>query len=85
MARFLLAEVSALPEDYRQALVLTELEGLTSREAARLAGVSLSAMKSRVRRGRLLPRQRADECCQVEFDGRDRVMDCEARATNGSC
>jgi RNA polymerase sigma-70 factor (ECF subfamily) len=46
------AEVlSAIRPEYRDALILTKLEGHSLADAARLAGVSTTAMKSRVHRG----------------------------------
>ena len=44
--------VQRLPEPYREALVLTELDGLTQADAATRLGLSTSGMKSRVQRGR---------------------------------
>ena len=44
--------LSELPDDYRRALELTDLGGLSQAEAAELEHVSLSGMKSRVQRGR---------------------------------
>ena len=41
-----------LPEPYREALVLTEFDGLTHRALADRLGISLSGAKSRVQRGR---------------------------------
>jgi RNA polymerase sigma-70 factor (ECF subfamily) len=41
----------ALPSEYREALLLTKLEGRSVSEAAEQVGVSVSAMKSRVHRG----------------------------------
>ena len=41
----------ALTPEYRDALLMTKLEGYSLDEAARLAGVSTTAMKSRVHRG----------------------------------
>jgi hypothetical protein len=38
--------VAALPSPYREALTLTELEGITQKDAAIMLGVSLSTMKS---------------------------------------
>jgi len=40
----------ALPQEYREALILTKLEGRSLSEAAKQAGVSVTAMKSRVHR-----------------------------------
>ena len=47
----------ALPEKYRDAVVLAELEGFTQKEVASRLGLSLSGAKSRVQRGRELLRQ----------------------------
>ncbi len=71
--------VAALPSPYREALTLTELEGLPQREAAGMLGVSLSGMKSRVRRGRQQLRKAIEDCCHVALDARGRVVACEPR------
>ena len=44
--------IAALPEDQREALVLTQLEGISYAEAAEAAGVSEGTIKSRVNRAR---------------------------------
>lgn len=69
-----------LPEPYREAIRLTELEGRTQREAARLVGVPLSTMKSRVQRGRERIRGELDACCRVGLDARGRLQSCEPKA-----
>jgi RNA polymerase sigma-70 factor (ECF subfamily) len=71
--------VTVLPTPYREALTLTELQGLTQREAAELMGVSLSGMKSRVQRGRERLRALIEDCCQIALDARGRVIDCDPR------
>jgi RNA polymerase sigma-70 factor (ECF subfamily) len=71
--------VAALPSPYREALTLTELEGLTQQQAAELVGISLSGMKSRVQRGRERLRALFEECCAIALDGRGHVMDCAPR------
>jgi len=72
--------VARLPSPYREAITLTDLQGLTQKEAAELAGVSLSGMKSRVQRGRDAIRQMFEQCCELSLDGRGRVVECEPRA-----
>lgn len=72
--------VSMLPSPYREALTLTELEGLTQKEAAEMLGVSLSGMKSRVQRGRAELRAALETCCHIALDARRRVIGCEPRA-----
>ena len=79
LATYVAVFVAMVPSPYREALTLTELEGLTQKEAAAMLGISLSGMKSRVRRGRLLLRQALDACCRIAVDARGRVVSCEAR------
>jgi RNA polymerase sigma-70 factor (ECF subfamily) len=71
--------VARLPSPYRAAITLTELEGLTQRDAADMAGISISGMKSRVQRGREKIREMFDECCRISVDCRGRVVACEPR------
>ena len=44
--------IERLSGEYRQAVILVDLEGLAQQEAAAQLGLSLSGMKSRVQRGR---------------------------------
>ncbi len=72
--------VARLPSPYREAITLTELQGLTQKDGAEMLGVSLSGMKSRVQRGRGKIREMFEECCKISVDCRGRVVECEARA-----
>lgn len=72
--------VARLPSPYREAITLTELQGLGQREAAEMLGVTLSGMKSRVQRARLKLRDMFEECCEIAVDCRGRVVECEARS-----
>ena len=53
-------ELGRLPDDYRQAVRLCYLEGLTHQEAARKLGWPLGTVKVRLVRGRQLLRERLD-------------------------
>jgi RNA polymerase sigma-70 factor (ECF subfamily) len=75
--------VSRLPSPYREAITLTELQGLAQKDAAQLLGVSLPALKSQVLRGRGKIRDMFDACCQISVDARGRVLACEARDPSG--
>jgi RNA polymerase sigma-70 factor, ECF subfamily len=46
--------IRSLPEGYRGAVRLAEVEGLSQQEVADRLGLSLSGAKSRVQRGRVL-------------------------------
>ena len=79
LATFVVPFVAMLPSPYREALTLTEIQGLSQKDAAEMLGVSLPAMKSRVLRGREKLRALFDACCDIAFDSRGRVVDCEPR------
>ncbi|AKU96250.1 RNA polymerase sigma factor SigZ [Labilithrix luteola] len=79
LAMYVAPFVAKLPSPYREALTLTELEGLTQREAAEMLGISLSGMKSRVQRGRQHLREALEACCEIAVDARGRVVACEPR------
>lgn len=72
--------VAALPDDYRRALELTDLDGRTQAEAARLEGISISGMKSRVQRGRRQFVALVQECCDVTTDARGQLVDVQRHA-----
>ena len=71
--------MSELPEHYREALSLTELGGMTQKEAAGRLGLSVSGMKARVQRGRGKLKEVILDCCNVELDRRGGLVDYERR------
>ncbi len=71
--------VTHLPSPYREAITLSELQGMTQSGAAKQAGVSLSGMKSRVQRGRNLLREKLLTCCEIDLDVRNKVISCALR------
>ena len=76
--------ISELPETYRAALVLSEIEGLPHRKVAERFKISLSGAKSRVQRGREKLRQRLLHCCDIEF-GRSGISGYAPRDKNSEC
>ncbi|MHB8869492.1 MAG: RNA polymerase sigma factor SigZ [Thermoleophilia bacterium] len=58
--------IDDLPEMYRLALTLSEIEGMSQKEVAAHLGLSYSGAKSRVQRGRDHLRQRLHDCCVIE-------------------
>jgi len=53
--------IDGLPAEYRTALVMHDVEGLSNPDIAETLGISLPAVKSRVHRSRLLLRKRLSE------------------------
>ena len=56
----LVAEIRALPFEYRAPLVLRDLEGLSNAEVAAALDLTLAAAKSRIHRARMTLRARLD-------------------------
>ncbi len=54
---FLIERLRALPIEYRTAVVLRDVEGLSNDEVARVLEISLAAAKSRIHRGRMQLRE----------------------------
>jgi RNA polymerase sigma-70 factor (ECF subfamily) len=76
--------VQRLPPNYRDAIALVELEGLTQRAAAERLGISLSGAKSRVQRGREKLRLLLEDCCRIQLDASGGIAGYEARG-GASC
>jgi RNA polymerase sigma-70 factor (ECF subfamily) len=75
--------IARLPETYREALEVTEFEGISQTQAAAQLGLSVSGMKTRVQRARQHLKNLLLDCCHVEFDARGGVID--YRSKRGSC
>ena len=67
--------VETLPESYREALTLTEYEGLSQKELADRLGLSVSGAKSCVQRARQKIKDKLLTCFYLEFDRRGMIID----------
>ena len=79
VATYLADMVTQLESPYRETLMLTELQDMKYRDAARTLGISLAAVKSRVLRGREMLRQALTRCCEIELGAKGRVLECTPR------
>lgn len=79
LVQAMISFMKALSPEDREALELTDLQGLTQAEAARRLGLSTPGMKSRVQRARARLRDLLDGCCAIEVDARGGIVDCEPR------
>jgi RNA polymerase sigma-70 factor (ECF subfamily) len=75
--------VERLPEPHREAMELTEYEGLTQTALADRLGISVSGAKSRVQRGREKLKAMLLDCCRIEVARGGRVTDCERTERSG--
>jgi RNA polymerase sigma-70 factor (ECF subfamily) len=77
---YTLKVIETLPAEDREALTLTEVDGLSREELAEELGISLTAAKSRVHRARAKLRKTVEECCRLVTDPYGRVMDWRKRS-----
>ena len=73
------AMVAALPEAYREALRLTEYQGLSQKALGEQLGISFSGAKSRVQRARAKIKEQLLDCCHFQFDRAGRIIDYQSR------
>jgi RNA polymerase sigma-70 factor, ECF subfamily len=66
---FLIERLRALPVDYRAAVVLRDVEGLSNEEVAEALEISLAAAKSRIHRGRMQLREQLEQWERAQADG----------------
>jgi len=76
--------VNNLPEKYRHAVEFVDLGGGRQTEYARHSGLTLTAAKSRVQRGRHLLKNAIAGCCRIDVDGMDRVVALEPAECSGT-
>jgi RNA polymerase sigma-70 factor (ECF subfamily) len=85
VASWLPAMLESLPEPYRQALRLVEIDGVAQSELATRLGLSPSGAKSRVQRARRMLVDALRDCCHVELDRRGNVVDWRSRGECEGC
>jgi RNA polymerase sigma-70 factor, ECF subfamily len=67
--------IGDLPDKHREALLLTDIRGLTQREFAEQLDLSFSGAKSRVQRARDHLKNALLECCHLEFNRAGRIVE----------
>ena len=76
--------VNALPDNYREALVLYEMKGLSQKEVADQLGLSYSNARSRVQRGRQLLKKNLTDCCTFNVDVYGNIIEYNSKPRNCS-
>ena len=67
--------IQYLPEKYKQAIILKEIQNLTHKELGERLGLSVSGAKSRVQRARKILKKMIIGCCNLEFDRLGNIID----------
>lgn len=65
--------VNDLPDNYREVLALSDLEGFTNAEIADLLGLTIDTVKIRLHRARVQLKKSMDHACHLYRDGRNEL------------
>ncbi|HEY1212303.1 MAG TPA: sigma-70 family RNA polymerase sigma factor [Bryobacteraceae bacterium] len=68
--------IESLPPIYRDALIRTQLEGMSQKELARQLGISVTGARSRVQRAREKLKAVILACCNYQFDRYGNIIGC---------
>ncbi|ALJ03966.1 hypothetical protein APS56_01830 [Pseudalgibacter alginicilyticus] len=77
--------INSLPEKYKQAIIMADIENVPQKEIAKRLNISYSGAKSRVQRGRELLKSSYNQCCAISTDIYGNVMDYTAKNRKLSC
>jgi len=77
--------VDRLSPDYREALQMSDMQGVTQAEVAQRLQLSVSGAKSRVQRARGQVRSMLMNCCQMQFDRLGRPVTIDNANCGSSC
>lgn len=72
--------IESLPPIYRDALIWTQLEGVSQKDLAQKLGISETGARSRVQRAREKLKQVILNCCAYEFDKYGNILSCHYSA-----
>lgn len=72
-------KLAALPEKYREAIILSEMQGVSQLDLAKSLNISYSGAKSRVQRARQMLKEMMERDYHVQFDNYGNVIRCENR------
>ena len=74
--------IHSLPQKYQEALILSEINGMPHKEMAIQLGISYTAAKTRVHRGRTMLKQKLTQCCIYHADKYGNIMDYNRNENN---
>lgn len=77
--------IQNLPENYRQAVVLYELEGKSIADIADRLQISYTNARARVQRGRQTLKKNLLDCCTFHVDAYGNIIDYERRKKEDAC
>jgi len=87
ISKCILPMTRALPENYQQALMLSDIEGYKYKDVATELGLTLSAVKSRILRGRKILYGSILACCEIKHSKTGKIVDYGVKPSSscGNC
>jgi len=77
--------INQLGDKYKEAIILTEFNGLTQKQLAQKLNISYSGAKSRVQRGKENLKKLFTDCCSIESDKYGNVVDFQQKSNCRNC
>lgn len=67
--------IDSLPQKYKEALILSDIENIPQKEIAERLNISYSGLKSRVQRAREMLKSTCEQCCDISTDVYGDILD----------
>ena len=77
--------INTLSSNYKDIIYMNEIENLSYKEISEKLNISMSALKSRVIRGRKLLKESFQNCCKVETNSYGTIVEIESKSNCGNC
>ncbi|GAE31440.1 RNA polymerase sigma factor SigZ [Halalkalibacter hemicellulosilyticusJCM 9152] len=74
--------INQLPAIYKEAIKLTQLDGMSQKKLSEHLGLSFSGAKSRVQRGKKNLKTLLTNCCHIESDRYGNIIEYSQNKTN---
>lgn len=68
--------IESLPAIYKEAIILSDIEGLSQKDLAQKLNISYTGAKSRVQRARQMLKEAILKCCDYRFDKFGNIIGC---------
>lgn len=77
--------IDSLPQKYREALILSDIENIPQKEIAERLNISYSGLKSRVQRAREMLKSTCEQCCEISTDVYGDILDYKVKKEIPDC
>ena len=71
--------IKGLPDIYRDAVELSEIEGIPQKDIAKMLNISYPNARSRIQRGRNMLKDKLTECCLFNVDVYGNILDYQGK------